>query len=860
MNVPRRTATFALVVLVVVALLLTSPWERLALVPRPEPSPTPPGVAPGEPTPAPTLAEPADPTPAEPAPATEVPPEPTEVPPAAEAPPVTPEVVPAEGGGSSPPSAVAPPTGETAAPPDGPSAPLPAAAERAFRDGDYEAAIPLIQEALATAAGADAERLRLLLGRAYYEFYSYTGAVETLSQVDAALLSTDEALLTLGYLARAHEAAQSWREAIAAYERLLTLDDGAADRIRWQMAMAYRALGEHAAAAGQLRLIDLTPLSASRQAEILEEMGALLHEAGDYDGAVAAYDRILEFAQNAGYRVVILYARGEALREAGRPDEAAASYRRMLEEYPATSAAHLALSALEAVGAPGVDDLTRAVALYHGGRHGEALEALARHREAAPEVAPERAAYYTALALKALGRYDEAIAEFEALIDAHGDGTYVADAWTAKAECLSAKGLDPSSFLELYFRTHPESARARALLWQAAQGLERARDWGDAAYYYGLLRAHYPADSGAPEAAFREGLMRYTASDYGSALSVWEDALGVATAAADRARLLTWMGLASRRSGDEDAARAHWDGAVAAEPDGYYGLRAADLRDGVTIRRPAVGSVAPEDGLLTEEDWAEIDAWLGTWASGEPTGTPDHAADPAVRRATTLWGLGWHGEATQGLLTYRDGITHDPWAVLSFGRLCYERGMLPMSIWSADRLTVLGRAAGAAEPPRGLMKLAYPTDYAHLIGAWGRAYDVDPLLFLALVRQESRFDPHAESWAGALGLTQVIPTTGADIAAAIGPPGYRHEMLKRPVLSAQFGVWYLSQMLDLCDGDWIAALASYNGGYGNVKRWSGGLPIQDHDLFYELIGYSETRSYIRIIYDTYRTYRELYGG
>jgi len=104
-----------------------------------------------------------------------------------------------------------------------------------------------------------------------------------------------------------------------------------------------------------------------------------------------------------------------------------------------------------------------------------------------------------------------------------------------------------------------------------------------------------------------------------------------------------------------------------------------------------------------------------------------------------------------------------------------------------------------------------------------------------------------------------MPATGADIASALGPADYYHDMLRRPALSIRFGVWYLSRLLDLCEGDWIAAISSYNGGYGNVSKWSGGvIPIADHDLFYELVPFTETRSYIRLVYENYRMYERIY--
>lgn len=71
-------------------------------------------------------------------------------------------------------------------------------------------------------------------------------------------------------------------------------------------------------------------------------------------------------------------------------------------------------------------------------------------------------------------------------------------------------------------------------------------------------------------------------------------------------------------------------------------------------------------------------------------------------------------------------------------------------------------------------------------------YDLDPLLMLSLIRQESLFDPQARSSAGALGLAQIMPATGEWIASQIGPEDYRESLLLRPYLNLRYSAWFLS--------------------------------------------------------------------
>ncbi|RMF15196.1 MAG: lytic transglycosylase domain-containing protein [Candidatus Dadabacteria bacterium] len=96
--------------------------------------------------------------------------------------------------------------------------------------------------------------------------------------------------------------------------------------------------------------------------------------------------------------------------------------------------------------------------------------------------------------------------------------------------------------------------------------------------------------------------------------------------------------------------------------------------------------------------------------------------------------------------------------------------------------------------------------------------NLDPWLVASVVRIESNFDPKAISYAGAVGLMQVLPYVGKDIAR-------RHEIawngwrtLQDPMRNIEIGTAYLRELLDLFDGDLHLALAAYNMGPTLLKR------------------------------------------
>ena len=185
-------------------------------------------------------------------------------------------------------------------------------------------------------------------------------------------------------------------------------------------------------------------------------------------------------------------------------------------------------------------------------------------------------------------------------------------------------------------------------------------------------------------------------------------------------------------------------------------------------------------------------------------------------------------------------------------------GLHSATIASAESLLARSREADAPPAPGALRRLLYPTTYGHLVQIEAERYAIDPFLLLSLIRQESRFNPRALSYAGASGLAQVMPATGEWIASRIGPPDYNSGDLVRPVVSVRFGAWFANVLLDMYDRDWFATLVAYNAGPGNLARWTGDQPIADHDLFYETIPVQQAQDYVRLIYQQYRRYQGIY--
>ena len=135
---------------------------------------------------------------------------------------------------------------------------------------------------------------------------------------------------------------------------------------------------------------------------------------------------------------------------------------------------------------------------------------------------------------------------------------------------------------------------------------------------------------------------------------------------------------------------------------------------------------------------------------------------------------------------------------------------------------------------------------------------VDPYLFQALIREESALDPKSYSWAGAIGLSQLMLPTAQQIARTMKISGVTQDSLLEPDLNLRLGSWYLGNLLKRFDGNKAAALAAYNAGAGTVRQWVSARPMVDVDAWVEEIPFAETRGYVKRVMRSYNTYKLLY--
>ncbi|MGA0187493.1 MAG: lytic transglycosylase domain-containing protein, partial [Burkholderiaceae bacterium] len=148
--------------------------------------------------------------------------------------------------------------------------------------------------------------------------------------------------------------------------------------------------------------------------------------------------------------------------------------------------------------------------------------------------------------------------------------------------------------------------------------------------------------------------------------------------------------------------------------------------------------------------------------------------------------------------------------------------------------------------------------FVQIAHAEAKRVNLDPLLIMAVIAVESRYNPIAESEVGAKGLMQIMPKTAKSVARDMGLKGFRLDRLEEPQTNISLGIHYLRDLTRDFKGSAILATAAYNAGPSRSRLWSGQLTQTiPGAAFAESIPFSETRGYVKQVLANTAVYQGL---
>jgi soluble lytic murein transglycosylase len=494
-----------------------------------------------------------------------------------------------------------------------------------------------------------------------------------------------------------------------------------------------------------------------------------------------------------------------------------------------------------ALAGPGLTAELRCVALFH--RAESAFKQRQRARSAplfdlamqgcsgtSNEDLQVRSAYQGGRAWAAAGEYVKAGERFAAAEQGHGGHSFADDARLRQAEAWASREPEPGA-----------AEQVTALLQSIPE--------------------RYPGGDMKGEALWRLAWRAYQAGDLAGSIRWLERSIALIPHE-DRyyaeGQAWYWIGRARARMGDGAAARAAYLRAAREYPLSHYALLAMSR-----LREDSPAELARLEGELR----APPAGWRpGTPLFTEPSGPPWDSA--GYRRGVELLRLGL-GAAAERELT-QIGLRVPPgrqrvddpaererlWATA----LLYDRaGRYDKSHWIARWSVLDYKQAWPTEANRAKWEIAYPRAFWHILDPAARAQGFPTELLIALVREESAFNPLAESFANAIGLTMMAGPTATRFGKGLGFPMTR-ENLRDPEKNVAVGSRWLAFLWQIFEKNPPLIVAAYNAGESAVWKWLCLYPETPLDELVEQIPYDETRNYTKRVLSSYFAYSYLRDG
>jgi soluble lytic murein transglycosylase len=673
---------------------------------------------------------------------------------------------------------------------------------------------------------------------------------------------------------------RNWDKAAAGFEKAAAGLPLIADYINYEAARARYFARDMDRALALARKVAADSIRGA-DAELLA--GDILRARGDHGAIAAHYQKYISDHPDGIRLDEAHYRLAEALEAAGGLDEAAVTYRTVSYRWPHKKWGKQATDELAEL-LPKLPEARRAelqryrseeliekgMALYDAMRNPWSASTF-EQALAAPGLTPEQectARYHLANSwfkernrTKAAPLFDAAMAACDKTddVDLRVKAAYQAG---RSYDRISQEKIAAKRFArcEEIAAEHDHSYADDARLRQA----EAYEELGDADKEAALLATipdRYPDGDMRAEAIWRLAWRAYRKGDYEATVR-WLEKQIASKPIEDKyyaeGQPQYWLGRAYGKLGETDKSVAAYEDAVMKYPLTYYALLALNrLRESHPKRYAAL-----------VERIRKVPADFDPKAPAFQFKARELYGEPGFRRGIEFLklGLGWASEAELSRLGLtppdgRDEVT-DPdereklWA-MAF--LHHNAGRYGPSHWVTRWHVLDYKRSWPTGANRARWEIAYPKAYWSLLKKHADQHGYPIELQIGIVREESAFDPLRESWANAIGLTQMIFPTAVRFGKGTGIEITR-ENLRDPEKNVTIGSNFLAFLWDKWDGHTALVPPSYNAGENAVARWLRQRGSLATDEWSEEIPGDQPRRYSKRVLSSYFVYAYLYGG
>jgi soluble lytic murein transglycosylase-like protein/TolA-binding protein len=656
----------------------------------------------------------------------------------------------------------------------------------------------------------------------------------------------------LGYC---YEKGKKWAKGIEHYTLALSATYPLADYVIYHIAESYGQMKDNPnAIVWYQRLIDEHPQSV-HFASAKYELGKVQYHAGNHAKALKNFLALIADSKNSYVRKAT-YEAAKTYARLGDRKKAQDTYQQLINANNADMIAQSSLNALQKLVAAHPEfQITRNQRMTHAMvrfNRGQLTSARSEFRKAAAghkDKITARATYYIGRAFHRQRKYDSALKEYNKIASLYPASGYLTRALYQSTLCYRRKGQPQLAEKHLidFVEKYSWSALADDALYDLGWVQENEKLYDKATASYRRLTTQYTNSDRLPRAYWRIGWIQFRNERYTDCIATFTTLQKGFPHDSWAKAAQFWIAKTYERQNRLKEAETVYS-KIAQASHWYYSGRAKEHLK--RLRSKTDGSIKPEVLVAPR---ARVTVNSPAWKNIGSKKTP---------RVQQLMRLKLFEDALtelKGLIKRDNSNLRDDYYNLI---LCLEKlKKFQQAHGYADRLSRFQPLHGKNNAiPIELYRLLYPLYYADFLQKHTTKHEIDPLFVAAMIREESRYNADIVSYAGAIGLMQIMPANGPEFASRLKIPRFNTKMLYNPDINIQMGTWYMKSLMNQFDNNHALVAGAYNGGPGRMRRWIKAKQIPDLDEFIEDIGIDQTRRHIKKVIDSYIIYQQLYSN
>ncbi len=450
------------------------------------------------------------------------------------------------------------------------------------------------------------------------------------------------------------------------------------------------------------------------------------------------------------------------------------------------------------------------------------------------------------------GRFKNAAKAYSRYVKKYGNSStgilQMARSYTKSGNIKKGK-----KYYDMFTSMYPKHRKTEEIYWVRGFEAEQDGNFSRAEEYYNKLVPTFEDGSRGSWAYFRRGFSFYKNKDLAAAEKMFKKGASIKSGGQEVAACSFWLGYVIYQKGLKDSALTIMVDTFKNNPLNFYGHQAQAFLKKEGMWKSEFMELA-DFKMLSEDS-------LKNWMAKTFSNYSEFKKEEFESKYLSIKDLLELGLDTMAMITLDakyNSYRKNPWFSYTYAKLFYpywpgRAYRMALNIQYQIHYTKWG------EVPLNVLRQIYPRPYREYVFKNAKDKNLEENFIYALMRQESGFDEDIRSWAGAIGLMQIMPYTGKDLAKKAKLKDFKPFDLTKAAVNVFLGTNYLMDLKSDYNHNLMLVLANYNAGPGPARRWEKEHSKKEVEIFVEEVSYWETRDYIKKVMGNFWNYDLIYA-